>query len=402
MGIFDSIGLVILMCYVGLLMFIARLTGNTNSNSAFFTSDRNAPWAIVAIGMIGASLSGVTFISIPGEVGSSNFYYFQIVMGYMVGYAIIAFVLIPLYYKIGLVSIYEYLKFRFGIMTQISGSSLFIISQALGASLRLLIVALVLQTVVFKPLGIPFYISVACILFLIWLYTRKGGIKTIVYTDVLQTVFILAALLATLAYILNYLNLNFQEAVEMIHQHPQGRIFDWELKSRSYFFKHFFSGILIALVMTGLDQNMMQKSLACKSALEAKKNVFLFSLALLLTNLLFLILGFFLFRYAELNEVTLFDMEGKMVFDSDKIYGLLAIEHAPYYIGVLFLLGVVAASFSSADSSLTSLTTTIYHDFYRNVKKKSNNTFLRKAIHILVTLVVYLVVICFTLRAIAL
>jgi len=387
-----NMSLFILLLYVAFLLLIGKFTGGTNSNSTFFTSDRNASWVLVAIGMVGASLSGVTFISIPGEVGSSNLYYFQIVLGYMVGYTVIALVLIPLYYKLGLVSIYEYLGRRFGVMAQRSGSTLFLVSQALGASLRLLVVALVLQTIIFKPLGIPFFVSVAGILLLIWLYTRKGGIKTIVYTDVLQTIFIVAALIGTLGFIISHLNLTIGNAFALFQESPMGTVFDFDLESESFILKHFVSGILIAVVMTGLDQNMMQKSLACKSVGEAQKNVFLFSVCLLITNLLFLLLGFFLYRYADKAGLQLFDKFGGLLLDTDKVYGIIAMDYAPVWVGLLFLLGVVAAAFSSADSSLTALTTSIYHDFFKNTQDSSRSSSLRKRIHVCVAAVVYVIV----------
>ncbi|WP_034040832.1 sodium:solute symporter [Wocania ichthyoenteri] len=389
-----SIGVAIFIIYISILLLIAYLSSDKESNNdLFFTSNRDAKWSLVAFGMIGASLSGITFISVPGEVGNNNFYYLQIVIGYMVGYTVISYILIPLYYKLKLVSIYEYLGNRFGRTSQKAGAIFFLVSQAVGASLRLLIVALVLQKILFDNLNIPFEATVIFILFFIWLYTKNGGIKTIIYTDTLQTLFILIALFTMLIYIMDQINVTSVDLSNILISQLPELVFNWEFNEGSNFFKQFIAGVFIAISMTGLDQNMMQKSLACKSIKESQKNILFFSIALFLTNLLFLILGFLLFEFIKFRNISFpKDVSGEFI-NTDQIYGTLALEHTPEWIGIIFLLGVIAASFSSADSSMTALTTSAYQDLFFKVKKNPKK--LRKQIHMVVVFVVLIIILCF-------
>ena len=384
--------------YFFLLIIISFFTSKDASNETFFTGNRQSPWFVVAFGMIGASLSGVTFISIPGEVGAiisadepsyKAFSYFQLVLGYLLGYFVIANVLMPMYYKLHLVSIYTYLDQRFGLKTYKTGSLFFLISQTMGASLRLFLVAGVLQIAFFDAYGIPFFVTVLVTILLIWIYTFRAGIKTIVWTDTLQTAFMMLAVVVTIFIIAKNLNLSFDGLVTTIKENEYSKIFVWEWKSSKFFLKQFFSGAFIAIVMTGLDQNMMQKNLTCRNIKEAKKNMYWFSGILVPVNFLFLSLGLLLYVYASKNGIALPDR-------SDDLYPILALRHFTPLVGIIFLLGITAAAFSSADSALTSLTTAFCIDFLKlenkeeKVKKNS-----RLLVHIGFSLILFLVIIIF-------
>lgn len=351
--------------YFLILLIISHYTSKNATNETFFTGNHQSPWFVVAFGMIGASLSGVTFISIPGEVGAlisdaephyKAFSYFQLVLGYLLGYFVIANVLMPMYYKLKLVSIYTYLDQRFGIKTYKTGSLFFLLSQSMGASLRLFLVAGVLQIAFFDAYDIPFVVTVTITILLIWVYTFRGGIKTIVWTDTLQTFFMLLAVGITIYIVAKNLDLSFSGLVSAIDDHPYSKIFVWDWKSSKFFVKQFFSGAFIAIVMTGLDQNMMQKNLTCKNIGEAKKNMYWFSFILVPANFLFLSLGLLLYMYAAKMGITIPER-------SDDLYPILALNHFSPFVGIVFLLGIVAAAFSSADSALTSLTTAFCVDF---------------------------------------
>ena len=269
-------------------MLISHLTSRKSSDESFFTGDRQSPWFLVAFGMVGAALSGVTFVSVPGMVGNNGFYFFQFILGNVVGYLFITFVLIPLYYRLKLVSIYSYLQDRFGNHTYKTGSLYFLVSQSFGASLRLLLAAKILQFAFFDKFGVPFFLTVVIILMLVWLYTNKSGIKTIVWTDTMQTFFLILAALVTIYSITSSMDLTLGESVRKVTSHPYFKVFEWESKSGNNFFKQFIAGILIAIAMMGLDQNMMQKTLTCKNRWDAQKNTLSFSLILAVTQFLFL------------------------------------------------------------------------------------------------------------------
>ena len=384
--------------YFLLLMIISHYTSKNATNDTFFTGNRQSPWFVVAFGMIGASLSGVTFISIPGEVGSlisgaepvyKAFSYFQLVLGYLLGYFVIANVLMPMYYKLNLVSIYSYLDQRFGIKTYKTGSMFFLLSQSMGASLRLFLVAGVLQIAFFDSYNIPFVVTVTITILLIWVYTFRGGIKTIVWTDTLQTFFMLLAVGITIVIVAKNLNLSFSGLVSVIDDHPYSKIFVWDWKSSKYFVKQFFSGAFIAIVMTGLDQNMMQKNLTCKNIGEAKKNMYWFSFILVPANFLFLSLGLLLYLYAAKMGIAIPER-------SDDLYPILALNHFQPFVGIVFLLGIIAAAFSSADSALTSLTTAFCVDFL-NLKELPEKTQKRKRfmVHIGFSFLVFLIIVVF-------
>jgi len=344
-------------------MTISYFTSRNRSDESFFTGDRQSPWFLVAFGMIGAALSGVTFVSVPGMVGNNNFYFFQFILGNIVGYLFITFVLIPLYYKLRLVSIYSYLNDRFGNRTYKTGSLFFLVSQSFGAALRLLLAAKILQFAFFDKFQTPFYLTVIIILILVWLYTNKSGIKTIVWTDAMQTFFLILAAVVTIFAITNALDLTIMQSVDQVVNHKYFDIFNWDGKSGNNFYKQFIAGVLIAIAMMGLDQNMMQKTLTCKNLWDAQKNTLTFSLILAVTQFLFLGLGILLYIYAESNNISLPMGENGVFLDTDTLFPNLAINHIGLMVGVSFLLGIIAASFSSVDSALTALTTSFTYDF---------------------------------------
>lgn len=383
--------LLVISAYFILLFLISWYTSQKVTADTFFTGDRQSPWFLVAFGMIGASLSGVTFISVPGEVGNSNFFYFQVVLGYTVGYFTIAKVLLPLYYRLNLISIYSYLEDRFGFWSYKTGAFFFILSRALGSSLRLYLVASVLQLILFDSLGIPFWVSVLITVGLIWLYTFRGGIKTVVWTDTLQTTFMLVAVLVTIFFIGNELGLkSLGDYISSVAEDSRSEIFDWDWKAGTNFFKQFISGAFITIVMTGLDQDMMQKNLTCKNIGDAQKNMFWFTIILVIVNFLFLSLGVMLYLYAESKGISL---PGK----TDQLFPLLATEHFSAVTGIVFVLGIIAAAYSSADSTLTALTTTFCIDFLEIERKYApeKRVQIRKRVHITFTALFYLMILAF-------
>ncbi|MCM8569673.1 sodium:solute symporter [Gramella jeungdoensis] len=374
--------------YFLLLISISYFTSRQSDNVTFFTANRQSPWFLVAFGMVGATLSGVTFISVPGEVGNSNWTYLQFVMGNMVGYAVIALVLIPLFYKLKLVSIYEYLKNRFGKRSYLAGSSFFIISQTIGASFRLFLAAVVLQIAFFDAFGIPFYVTVLTTIALIWLYTYRGGIKTIVWTDTLQTTFLLLAVIISIVVIVNHMDLKAAEVFSVVSKSEMSGIFDWDWRSDRNFYKTFLAGIFITIAMNGLDQNIMQKNLTCRNKSDAQKNIFWFSLTFFFSTLLFLALGVLLYKFAIDQQISLPER-------SDEVYPLLALNEFGLLAGIVFLLGITAAAFSSADSALTALTTSFCVDILDIEKKKTDQKKTRMLVHIGFTLLMFIVIIIF-------
>jgi len=352
----------IIATYFLVLIGVSYFTGKNTSNAKFFLAGRQSPWFIVAIGMIGASLSGVTFISIPGVVGAGGanqaFSYMQMVFGYLLGYLVIATILLPLYYRLQLTSIYGYLEQRFGFYSYKTGAAYFLLSRIVGASFRLYLVAIVLQQFVMDPFGIPFAVTVLTTILLIWVYTFRGGINTIIWTDTLQTICMLASVVLTIIAIGQALETNLGGLISMISQSDYSQVFYFEggWSDPNNFFKQFFAGALITIVMTGLDQDMMQKNLTCRSIGEAQKNVFTFSIVLVFANVLFLSLGALLYIYAA--NVGL-DIPER----TDQLYPTIAIQHLSPAVGIVFILGLIAAAYSSADSALTSLTTSFCVDF---------------------------------------
>jgi len=384
-----NIILLIFIIYFFVLLFISRLTTKNSNFNDFFNANRSSPWYLVAFGMIGTSLSGVTFISVPGEVGSSNFSYFQMVLGYLLGYLIIARLLLPLYYKHKLVSIYAYLDNRFGLYSYKTGSFFFLLSRTIGASFRLFLVAGVLQIAIFNELGLPFSFSVFITILLIWIYTFKGGIKTIVWTDALQTLFMLSAVVITILIIISRMDISLVESYYLIKDSQFSQIFHFNWKESNDFFKQFISGAFIAVVMTGLDQDMMQKNLTCKNLGESQKNMFWFCVILVFANLLFLCLGALLYLYSDFIG---FDIPER----TDNLYPLLALNHLGDFTSILFMLGIIAAAYSSADSALTSLTTAFCIDFLNFDKiKDSNKNKVRLSVHLAFSIVLFFVIMIF-------
>ncbi|MCK5677100.1 MAG: sodium:solute symporter [Flavobacteriaceae bacterium] len=378
-------------------MAISYFTSRNRSEESFFTGDRESPWFLVAFGMVGAALSGVTFVSVPGMVGNNNFYFFQFILGNVIGYLFITYVLIPLYYKLNLVSIYGYLNERFGATTKKTGSLFFLISQSFGAALRLLLAAKILQFAFFDKLNIPFYLTVIIIMMLVWLYTNKSGIKTIVWTDALQTFFLISAAIVTIYTITTSLDLSLSESVKEVVNHKYFKIFNWDGKAGSNFYKQFISGFLIAVAMMGLDQNMMQKSLTIKNMKDAQKNTLTFSLILAVTQFLFLGLGILLYIYADNHNVTLPIGENGIFLDTDTLFPNLAINHLGIVAGISFLLGIIAASFSSIDSALTALTTSFTYDFL-DISSKSSKEKLKLKNYVMFgfSVVIFLIIMVFS------
>ena len=361
----------IIAIYFIILMVISHFTSKNGSDESYFTGDRQSPWFLVAFGMVGAGLSGVTFVSLPGMVGNNNFYFYQFILGNVVGYLFITFVLIPLYFKLKLVSIYGYLKERFGINSYKTGSIFFLISQSFGAALRLLLASKILQFALFDALNVPFFITVIIILLLVWLYTNKSGIKTIVWTDTLQTTFLILGAVISIYAITTSLDLNFTTAITAVADHSYFDIFNWDGASGNNFYKQFIAGILVAIAMIGLDQNMMQKTLTCKNQWDAQKNTLTYSLILAATQFLFLGLGVLLYIYAEKNGISLPVNDKGELIHTDTLFPNLALNHLGVFAAIFFLLGIIAASFSSVDSSLTALTTSFTYDFL-DISEKSS------------------------------
>ena len=334
--------------YFVLLLVVAWLTSRNSNNESFFIGNRSSNWMLVAFGMIGTSLSGVTFVSVPGGVGSGNFYYFQIVLGYLLGYAVIAFVLIPLYYRMNLTSIYTYLEKRFGISAHKAGAFFFILSRVFGATARLYLVISVLQTFIFNDLGIPFIITTVVILALILLYTFEGGVKTIIYTDTLQTTGMLVGLVVCTIVIIKTLGTDFGGAWAMMTEKGYTNIFNWDVKSGSFALKHILGGMFIAIAMTGLDQEMMQKNISVKTLKDSQKNIMTFSVVLLLVNFLFLVLGGVLYLYAATQNIKV---------PPDDLFPTIALSNAfSGSIGIIFIIALISALFPSVDGAITSLT----------------------------------------------
>ncbi len=379
---------IIILAFFALLLGISLFTSRNSNSETFFTGNRRSPWYLVAFGMIGSTISGVTFISVPGEVGNSAWTYLQFLLGNFVGYWVIALVLIPLYYRLNLVSIYTYLDQRFGLRSYKTGAFFFLVSQTIGASFRLYLAAGVLQIAFFDEFGIPFWATVLITLFLIWAYTYRAGIKTVVWTDSLQTLFILGAIGITIWMILKQLDLNFADMVTVIDNHPFSRIFDWDWKSKTNFFKQFMAGVGIVLTMNGLDQNMMQKNLTCKNRKEAQKNIYWFSFAFIIANIFFLSLGVMLYYYASQKGV-------ELPSRSDDLFPLLAIKYFGPVAGGLFLLGILSAAYSSADSALTALTTSFCIDFLDLDPAEAKSKTIRMLVHIGFCLLMFLVIVLF-------
>ena len=381
--------ILLIFFYFSLLLIISYFT-REESNETFFNANKSSPWYLVAFGMIGASLSGVTFISVPGWVENSKFSYFQMVLGYTVGYFFIGRILLPLYYKMNLTSIYTYLDSRFGSNSYVTGASFFLISRLIGASFRLFLVANVMQLLVFDALNIPFWITVTFTIILIWIYTFKSGIKTIVWTDTLQTLFMLVAVFLSIFKIIELLKIDFSSLIFELSNDQNTQIFFFDnIRESTFFWKQFISGAFIAIVMTGLDQDMMQKNLTCKSLNDAQKNMFWFTLVLVLVNFLFLALGYLLTEYANLNNINA---------NKDNLFPTIAnLGEMGIIVSATFILGLIAAAYSSADSALTSMTTSFCIDILKIEKKfkKTKQIYIRKITHVSISILLIFIILIF-------
>ncbi|GAB5564385.1 MAG: sodium:solute symporter [Winogradskyella sp.] len=390
--------LLLIVGYFSILILISYATGRDDSNDVFFKAKRQSPWYVVAFGMIGASLSGVTFISVPGIVGGEQFAYMQGVFGFFVGYIFIMTVLIPLYYKLNVTSIYQYLEQRFGFMSYKTGAFFFLLSRVTGASFRLFLVAIAMQYIVFKELGVPFWLTGVISIALIWLYTNRGGIKTIVWTDTLQTLAMLVSVCVAIYLINSKLEWSYFDFLNSNEFNKRGKIFFFDdPNAKVYFWKYFIGGIFIAITMTGLDQDMMQKNLTCKNPREAKKNIFSMATLLIIVNFVFLSLGALLFIYSEKFNLTIPFLDGRT--RTDLLFPEIAMNQGlGTGLAITFLIGLIAAAYSSADSALTSLTTSFSVDFL-NIDKKPVEAQkpLRKKVHIGVSILLIIVVLLFNM-----
>ncbi|QDA59176.1 sodium:solute symporter [Hymenobacter jejuensis] len=381
--------------YFTVLVIISILTSRKATSESFFVANRNAPWYMVAFAMIGTSLSGVTFISVPGMVYSQSWSYMAVVFGYIVGYLVIGTVLMPLYYRLQLVSIYTYLEQRFGFWSYKTGAFYFLVSRAVGASFRLFLVAGVLQFAVFDQMGVPFAVTVSVSILLIYLYTFRGGLKTILWTDAFQTMAMLLCVGVSIYLISSELNLGFKEMVQTVKNSDMARIYFSDLKDDKFFWKQFASGAFITIVMTGLDQDLMQKNLSCRNLADAQKNMFWFTISLVFVNIFFLSLGVLLYKFAAAKGIQLpMNDAGKVV--GDNVFPLLATEHFTLFAGIIFILGIIAVTYASADSALTALTTSFCVDFL-DIKRfpEQKQTRMRQLSHFAFSIVLIIIILIF-------
>jgi|AGTN01.2.fsa_nt_gi Na+/proline symporter len=385
--------LIVIAAYFGVLMFVSYLTSRKGSgNDAFFRANKSSKWYVVAVAMIGTSISGVTFVSVPGMVRNLDMTYMQMVFGFFFGYLVIAYVLLPLYYRLNLTTIYGYLDQRYGPKSYKTGAWFFLISKIVGAAARLYLVAFILQSLVFDALGVPFVVTVVGIILIIWLYSHKSGIKTIIWTDLLQALLFITALVLIVWQISSRLGMNLADVATTIKESPHSRIFvfdDWN--STQNFFKQFFSGMFITIVMTGLDQDMMQKNLTIRTLKDAQKNVVSYGLAFAPINFLFLCLGVLLIVFAQQNNIVLPEV-------SDNILPVIASEYlGPFVLGT-FVVGIVAAAFSSADSALTALTTSFCVDILnmkpvsQSEEQERKDIKTRRIVHVAISAVFILII----------
>jgi len=370
--------LVTILCYFLMLFTVSYITGRKSDNQGFFIGNRKSPWYIVAFAMIGASLSGVTFVSVPGMVGVNNFAYLQMVLGFIVGQLIIAYVLTPLYYRMNLVSIYGYLENRFGTSSHKTGAWFFFISKMSGAAVRLFLVCLILQMLVFTPLHISFGVNVAISIIVVWLYTFQSGVKSLIWTDSLKTLCLITAVALCIYYIASGLNLDFSGICSTIYRSKLSRVFFFDdINSKQYFFKQFLAGIFTMIAMNGLDQDMMQRNLSCKNIKESQKNMITSILLQSVVIAMFLMLGVLLFTYTAQNGI-------QNPAKSDELFPMIATGgYFPIIVGILFIIGLVSAAFSAAGSALTAMTTSFTVDILK-IKNKSDGqiTHMRKRVHI--------------------
>ena len=386
---------IIVLSYFGVLLVVSFFTSRNVNNAGFFLGNKKSPWYIVAIGMLGSSISGVTFISVPGWVQTTQMTYLQMVLGFVAGYVVIAHVLLPLYYRLNLTSIYTYLDLRFGRFSYKTGASFFLLSRSIGSAARLYVVANVLQIVIFNQLNIPFWVTVIVTILLIWLYTFKGGIKTIIWTDTLQTIFLFTALIATIIIVARELGLDFSGIVSTINNSEMSKVFEFkDWRSSQHFLKQFLSGAFITIVMTGLDQDMMQKNLSCRNIKEAKRNMLTYGVAFLPANLLFFSLGILLMTFVNSIGIPA-DSE---LIAGDNLYPYVATTQLGPVVLILFLIGLMASAYSSADSALAALTTSFTVDII-GIKNKTEQQIkkTRTWVHLAISFLMAIMIIVFNL-----
>ena len=376
--------------YFVLLLAVAWFTSRNSNNESFFIGNRNSNWMLVAFGMIGTSLSGVTFVSVPGGVGAGNFFYFQVVLGYLLGYAVIAFVLIPLYYRMNLTSIYTYLEKRFGVQAHKAGAFFFILSRTVGATARLYLVINILQIFILEELKVPFIVTVFVILLMILLYTFEGGVKTIIYTDTLQTSGMLIGLIVCIFVIVKALGTDVGGAISLMSDKGYTKVFNTDFKSASFFLKHIIGGMFIAIAMTGLDQEMMQKNISVKNMKDSQKNIMTFTTVLMIVNFLFLVLGGILYLYAA---------EKGIKAEPDDLFPTIALSKAfSGSIGVIFIIALISALFPSVDGAITSLTSCYCIDIIginRSAATEKEKKRTRLKVHLGFAIVFFLMVLLF-------
>ncbi|WP_312820537.1 sodium:solute symporter [Kaistella carnis] len=383
--------LLIIIAYFALLLWVAYRTGQGSNNESFFIGNRKSNWMLVAFGMIGTSLSGVTFVSVPGAVGADQFHYLQITIGYLIGYIVIAYVLLPLYYRLKLTSIYGYLQQRMGKLSYKSGAWIFIVSRLVGATARLYLVVNILQLAILDSLGVPFIVTTLVILGMIILYTYEGGVKTIVWTDTLQTTCMLLGLIICSVYMMNHLDLNFMESISEMNKLGYTEVFNTDVNSKAFFFKQILAGAFITITMTGIDQEMMQKSLSVTKLKDSQKNMVTLGFILVVVISLFLFMGGLLHLYGNTEHVA---------SSGDQLFPDIALNHMPPFISIIFIVALISALFPSADGAMTALTSSLCIDVFglreKPISQKEQEKF-RKRVHLIVAFAFLVMVIIFKL-----
>lgn len=389
MNITSSSLLFMILAYFGLLLLVSRYTSRGSNNESFFIGNRSSNWGLVAFGMVGATLSGVTFVSVPGMVRSDGFGYLQITLGYIIGYALIAYVLLPIYYRMKLTSIYTYLRERMGERAYKSGAFIFIVSKLVGATARVYLAVNTLQLMILDNFGIPFWLTTLIVLVMIILYTYQGGVKTIVYTDILQTTAMILGLLICVGYILYNMNIGVMESILMMNDKGYAQVFDVDVMGKSFFVKQILAGAFITITMTGIDQDMMQKSISVSNLEDSQKNMVVLGVILLGVITLFLYLGGMLSLFAEKENVQVL---------KDKLFPVIALKYMPPIIGITFVIGLISALFSSADGSMTALTSSLCIDIFgikEKVWRNRDEEKFRKKVHTVVAISFLLMILVF-------
>ena len=378
--------------YIAVLFVVAYLSGRKADNAGFFMGNRRTPWYMAALAMIGAAISGVTFISVPGSVAADSFSYMQMVAGFTVGQLVVAFLLIPTFYRLRVVSLYEYLDGRFGILSHHTGAWFFFVSKMLGAALRVYVVCAVMQLLVFSHYGLPFWLNALVTMLFVWLYTQQGGVKSLIWTDTLKTVCLVGSVVLCIVFIVRELGLTFPAALEAVRQSPYSQVFFFDdPRSAHYFWKMFWAGVFTLIAMTGLDQDMMQRNLSCASPRDSQKNIVLTALSQMVVIYLFLMLGVFLYLYMDANALS-------MPEKSDQVFSLVAVGGGlPAAVGILFVVGLISSTYSAAGSALTALTTSFTVDILQGTRRYGDErlTRIRKGVHVGMAVGMALVILAF-------